>query len=202
MIVKIINSPIFIAAFVVLALFILKAQTKPALATEIRGVYKELSAIAEDASNDLEKQEVLRELSEQIATQIRSGLQAGFKSSDSKEKKESNEEKFLRLRNQVITSQMNLLESDQPARPVFTYKITNQTDQPIKRLKINYEFYLGETLIDVTNEWISEVKALAPGDSIHIKEQHRFSNIPAAKDPSPAIFDRIVLTVTDFDLIE
>jgi hypothetical protein len=109
---KIINSPIVVAIFVVVSLFILQAQTKPKIASEIRGVYEEIITIAEEASDDGEKSKAIQTFAEEIATQMREGFQAGFKSPE-KEKKESREEKFLRLKELVVLSKPEIISSSQ-----------------------------------------------------------------------------------------
>jgi len=198
---KIINSPIVVAIFVVASLFILKAQTKPKVANEIRSAYEELMAIAEEAGTDGEKTKAIQSFAEEIGTQLREGFQAGFKSPD-KEKKESREAKFLRTRESLLLSEAKEIKSSSSNSQQFLFTITNNLDLPVKQLKVNCEFYNGGNLIDVKNEWISEIKALAPKESIAIKKSR---NLPRNAEPTEAEankFDQVKLTVTSFELIE
>jgi hypothetical protein len=198
---KIINSPIVVAIFVVVSLFILKAQIKPKVASEIRCAYDELMSIAEEAGSDGEKTKAIQSFAEEIATQIRAGFQAGFTSPE-KDKKESREEKFLRTKELVFLSEPEITKSSQKSTQNFMYQITNNTDAPIKQIKINYEYYRGDSLIDVENKWISEIKALADGDRIAIKGQRYLRGYETDEELETMKFDRIDLKITDFEIIE
>ena len=197
---KIINTPIFIALFVVASLFILKAQTKPKMASEIRGAYNELISIAEEAGTDGEKSKAIQAFAEEIATQIREGFKAGFDSPE-KDKKESAEEKFLRLKSQIALSEPEITPSSQKNLQSFIYRITNHMDVPIKQIRVNYEYYRGDSLIDVENKWISEVKALAPEESIAIKGTRFLHGYQTDEELDAMKYDRVVLTVTGFETI-
>jgi hypothetical protein len=197
---KIINSPIVIAIFAVVSLFILRAQTKPKLASEIRGAYEELINIAEEAGSDGEKSKAIQAFAEEISTQLREGFQAGFKSPE-QEKKESREEKYLRMKELVVLSVPTTVKSAQKNTQTFMYQIINNADIPIKQVKINYEYYRGDSLIDVENKWISEIKALAAGDSIAIKGQRYLRGYETDEELEALKYDRIVLSVTDFDTV-
>lgn len=198
---KIINSPIVVAIFVVVSLFILKAQTKPKIAAEIRGAYEEIITIAEEASTDGEKSKAIQAFAEEIATQIREGFQAGF-DSPKKEKKESQEEKFLRMRNLIAISEPETTHSSQKNIQTFIYQITNNTDAPIKMIKVNYEYYRGDSLIDVENKWISDIKALADGESIAIKGTRYLQGYETDEELESMKFDRVSLKITGFEIIE
>jgi hypothetical protein len=55
----------------------------------------------------------------------------------------------------------------------YLYEISNNSDSYVKRMKINFEFYddSGE-LIDAENDWINEIKVLAPGEKMSLKAKH------------------------------
>ena len=198
---KIINSPIVVAIFVVVSLFILKAQTKPKAATEIRGAYDEIIKIAEEAGNDREKSKAIRAFAQEMASQLREGFQAGFRLTD-KDKKESNDAKFLRLKDQVVISEPELLSSQQKNIQNFIYRISNNLEIPIKQIRINCEYYRNNVLIDVENKYIHEVKVLAAGDNIAVKGvrfMHGNLNDEAAESMK---FDRVKLIVTDFNFVD
>lgn len=198
---KTVNSPIVVAIFVVVSLFILKAQTKPKLASEIRGAYEELMAIAEEAGTDGEKTKAIQTFAEEIATQLREGFQAGFKSPE-KEKKESREEKFLRTRKSILLSEAKEVNSSSKSTQYFIFTITNNLEVPIRQLKVNCEFFNSGHLIDVKNEWISEIKALAPGENISIKKSRNLPRDLEEGEVGSHKFDQVQLTVTSFELIE
>lgn len=198
---KIINSPIVVALFIVTALFLLKAQTKPTGAAEIRGAYEELISIAEEASSDGEKSKAIQAFVEEISTQMRVGFRAGFKSPE-KEKKESREEKFLRMKARVVLSEPEITKLSQKNVQNFIYQITNTTDAPIKQVRINYEYYRGDSLIDVENKWVTEVKALAAGDRIAVKGQRYLRGYETDEELEALKFDTVQIKVTSFEIIE
>lgn len=198
---KIINSPLFIAIFIVLSLFILRAQTKPRIAFEMRRAYEEIIAIAEEASSDGEKSKAIQAFAQEISTQMREGFQAGFKSPE-QEKKESREEKFLRTRKSILLSEAQEVNSSSKSSQHFLFTITNNLKIPIRQLKVNCEFFNSGKLIDVKNEWISEIKALAPGESISIKKSRNLPRDLEEGEVESHKFDQVKLTVTSFELIE
>ena len=198
---KIINSPIVVAIFVVASLFILKAQTKPKIASEIRDAYEEIISIAEEASSDGEKSKAIQAFAEDIATQLREGFQAGFDSS-TKDKKESREEKFLRLKDQIALSNPEITSSSQKNMQTFIYRITNNIDVPIKQVKVNYEYYRGDSLIDVESTWINDVKAIAQGESFAVKGKRYLQGYQDDDELEAMKYDRVVITVTSFETVE
>ena len=82
---KIVNSPIVIAIIVIASLFVLKASIKPMLATEIRGVYKEITAVIEDSASDAEKSKAIQKLVQEIGAQVKEGFSVAFKTPEEKE---------------------------------------------------------------------------------------------------------------------
>ena len=79
---KIVNSPIVIAVIVIVSLFAFRFSMKPKLATEIRGVYKEFNTILKDGASDAEKNKAIQKFAQEMATQIKAGFSAGFKSKE------------------------------------------------------------------------------------------------------------------------
>ena len=201
---KIINSPIVIAILVVASLFILKAQTKPKVATEIRGAYEELMAIAEESVTEAEKTKTIQLFAEEIATQIREGFTLGFTSTnhEEEEKKESREEKFLRLREHIMLTEPQTLHTPHNYRKIFTYAIINNTGFIIKGINVNYEYYRDNILIDLDNDWISEIKALAPGESILIRKERNLHGYKTDEEREAMKHDHIQLRITKFDIVE
>jgi hypothetical protein len=197
---KIVNSPIFIAIFVIASLFLMKSQMKPTIATEIQAAYEEIIRIAEEGGSDVEKTKAIQGFAKEIATQLKSGFKMGFSSGD-KDKKESNEEKFVRLRAQVLIEELKEVASDSENAQSFIFKVTNGSDTGIKQLRINYEYYKDGKLIDVSNGWVSEVKVLDSMDSVSLKESRRLPRKIGEEDIDKNLFDEVKVIVTSFEPI-
>jgi hypothetical protein len=194
---KIINSPIVITIIVIVAAFVLKNQTKPQLASEIRGAYDEIIAIAEEAGSDTEKTEAIREFSEQIATQLKAGFSSGFSSGGDDE---SREEKFLRTKKNVNISELREIQSEWNGRQTVLFKIENSSEFAITQLKVNLEFYRDGELIDVKNETLNEIKVLDAGESIAAKKDRNTPNSLSDEEKAAFAFDEVRASITSFNI--
>lgn len=166
---KTINSPIVIAVVCLIAFSMIMRPSKLKLASEIRGVYEELMKIAEEGANDTEKAKVIRDFSQEMASQIRAGFSAGFKTPDSEKKGKSDDQIFIEIQDKISVSDFSATESPFHSREDFMYKITNNSDRYLKQIRLNIEFYKDNKLIDCKNKWISEINILAPGKEITMR---------------------------------
>jgi len=200
---KFFNSPLFITLLVISALIVMRATQKPKIASEIQAAYEEVVRIAEDGGSDIEKTKALQIFAEEIASQLKTGFSAGFGSNGSdKAKEESREEEFLRIRDQISISEPKEVAGSSSRRQEYVYTLTNNSNQIIKSLRINHDFFINKELIDTKNDWVSEVKALAPGDSVSMKDYHSLpGNIPEEEMDSHT-FDSVKLVVTSFDTVD
>lgn len=197
------NSPLFIAILVIAALFILRETQQPRIASEVEAVYDEIVEIVEDGGSDLEKTKALQTFAQEIAAQLKTGFSAGFSSDGTdKEKKESREAKFLRIREQLILSAPKEIAASRNTTQEFIYTIKNESDTPIRSLRINYEYFNNGQLIDVSNDWISEVKVLPAGESVAMKESRNLPRDTPEAEIEQNRFDSVKLSVTSFDPVE
>ena len=191
------NSPIVITVIAISALFIFRASTKPNIAREIRGVYNELIAIVEDGASDAEKTRALQQFTQEIATQIRQGFQAGFASdSDGKNK----DKVYLQTKAKIEIHGVKSVQSNWPGREQFIFTIRNISDQHIGTIKLNYEFYKGGELINVENKWISEIKILGPGEEFAMSAERSYPQGVQKEAYDLYKSDEVQIKVTSFDI--
>ena len=196
---KIINSPIVITVIVIVAAFVLVFQTKPKLASEIRAVYDEIIAIAEEAGSDAEKTIAIREFSEQIATQLKTGFSSGFSSGGDKE---SRDEKFLRTKKDVSVAEIREIQSEWNGRQTVLFRVENGSEFALTQLKVNLEFYRDDTLIDVKNESLHEIKVLDAGESITVKKDRSTPNSLSDEEKAAFTFDEVRASVSSFNVVD
>jgi len=193
---KYLNSPIVITGIVILAAFVLKHQSKPKLAHEIRGVYDEMISIAEDASSSPERTKAVQDFAEQLATQLRDGFSAGFSSNnEEKEKKESRDQKFLRIKQDIKIKDIKEIPSKDNDRQYFLFKVSNESPLPVKSVNVNFDFYRGDELVDIDNDWLSDIQIISSGESFNVKKKR---SIPEETEP----VDRVEITITSFSIVE
>lgn len=198
---KFLNSPLFIALLVIASFYLIKTQTKPVLASEISGVYEEVIRIAEEGGSDIEKTKALESFAKEVASQLRSGFSMGF-ASEEKEKEESREAKFLRIKEAIKIIDYKELETGRNSTQEFVYRLKNESDLPIRQIRINYEYYYEDTLIDAENDWISEIKVLAPNESIALKQNRNLPRDLSDEALAAASFDRVEISITSFDTVD
>jgi|SaaInlStandDraft_1057018.scaffolds.fasta_scaffold27198_3 hypothetical protein len=196
---KIINSPIVITVIVIVAAVVLKTQTKPQIASEIRGAYDEIIAIAEEAGSDAEKTEAIREFSEQIATQLKAGFSSGFSSGGDDE---SREEKFLRIKKNVSITEAREIQSEWNGRQTVLFKVENSSEFALTQLKVNLEFYRDGELIDVKNETLHEIKVLDTGESFTAKKDRNTPNSLSDEEKAAFAFDEVRAFITSFNVVD
>jgi hypothetical protein len=197
-----VNSPIFVAIVVIIALFILQNSRKPELASEIRGVYDEINSILEDGASDAEKSKAIQEFAAEIGSQIREGFKAGFQSPNGEDAEEDPLKMFLDTKSEVRIEQFKFITSKWEGRDEYIYKLTNKSKHHISQVRLNHEFIKDGELVDVENKWINEVKVLAPGESIALSGNHGYPNNTTPEDQHLYKLDDVNIIVTDFTINE
>jgi hypothetical protein len=193
---KTINSPIVITIIAIVAVFILRATTKPKLASEIRGAYKELNAIIEDGGSDAEKNKAVQKFAQEMATQIREGFAEGFKSNNPQ--KDNKNKVYLAAKQEINISDINFVETASPTNEKVIFVLKNNSDKPMSNLKLNYEYYKQGKLIDCENKWVHEIKIFEPNQEITLGNQR----ILAREDPNNYRSDEVKINVTSFDIAQ
>ena len=196
-----INSPIFITILAIIALFILQNRSQNRVATELRSTYEELLSILEDGSSDFEKTKAIQTFANEIGTQLRTGFQSGFASDETK-KEDSPEKIFLEQRPKISVSEPTLSPADKSNRQEILYSVTNTSDQPIKQLKVNIEYYREGKLVDLDNNWISEAKVLAPAETLALKDGRMLPRDLPEDQQEAAVADEVRIKVTSFDIVK
>lgn len=186
---KKINSPIVITIIAIAAVFVFKATMKPKLASEIRGAYEELNAIIEDSASDAEKSKAIQTFAQEIATQIREGFAGGFK-------KENKDKMYVATKQKINISGIKFIKSKWPGREKFIFVVKNNSDKYISSLKLNYEFYKKDELIDCETKWVSQIKILEPNQEIAISGERSLPKEETDNYKS----DEVRIKITSFDI--
>jgi len=192
-----INSPIVVAVIVLVALFGFQKMEKPTFATELRGAYEELIAIAKDGKSDAEKTKAVQDFASEIFGQVREGISEGM-GGDGDGKVDDRDQLFLDDRKLVVVEEFKFVPSKWDGRQSYIYRITNNSDKHLKQIRINHEFMKDGKMTDVENKWVSEIQVLPPGESIALKGEYSFPNGTTAEDYKKFEVDDVVFVVTGF----
>ncbi len=195
-----INSPIVICLIVIVALLAFRASIKPKLATEIRGMYEELMTIAEEGANDAEKNKAIQKFAQEISKQIKMGFAQGFKSDTGNKTTIDKDLQFIELKKKIKISDIKFVPAKWQGREQFIFKIKNGTDKYIKSLKLNYEFYKNDELIDLSNDWASEIKILEPNQEFAMSKERQFPSGTKKENEHLYKSDSIKVIITSFDV--
>ncbi|ARN55758.1 hypothetical protein [Sedimentisphaera salicampi] len=192
---KIINSPIVITIIVIAAAFIFKASAQPKLASEIRAAYDEINAILEEGATEAEKTKAIQQFAEQVGSQLSEGFSSGFGGGNLEKKIEENKA-FIKARNNLSISGIKYAESQFNRREKVIFKLKNNGKKALTRLKLNFEFYKDDKLIDCENVWINEVNLLEPGSEIALNQTRSLPKENQKEHKS----DEVIIKVTSFDI--
>ena len=202
---KILNSPIFITILLIIVAFVLKSQIKTGMASEIRGAYDEIISIAEDATSDAQKTKAIQDFAEQIGTQVKSGFSIGFSSMDSNIKNGEIKDKdavFLEAKKKIQVTDVKEVQSEWSGRQSTIFKIKNNSEYQIKKIRVNLEFFRNGELIDVKNEYLHDVKILDIGENLSVKVDRRIPNKLSDAEKEKFTFDAVEVTVLSFAIKE
>ena len=189
---KIVNSPIVIAVFVLIALFSYGQLKKNKVASEIRAVYKELISITEDAKDDLERKKLIEGLVKEAGKQIRDGF--GFFNTEEDKKKQAEENKlFFETKKMVEISTPRIIENKQfsKVQKLIIYQVINDSEEYLGKIAHTIELYNKNELVDVKDEWGS-VK-IAPGESMSYSFNASNNEI---------VFDNVKITIYDISIMD
>lgn len=198
---KYLNSPIVITIIVVVSAFVLSSQSRPNLAEQARGLYDEIIDIAEEGSNDAEKTEAIQAFATQIAAQLREGFSEGFSSKDDSDE-ESADQKFLRIKKEIEVFDVREVKGSSSNRREFLFSVKNKSDEHVKSIRVNFDFYREGKLIDTESKWLSEIRVLESGVTVNQKGN---KNIPRELTEAEKVeytFDEIKAVVTSFQIVE
>jgi hypothetical protein len=179
----------------------MKSQMKPHLGSEIRGAYEELIAIAEDASSDADKTKAIQDFAEQIAGQMKAGFSSGF-SSGGDDGEESKDAKFLRIKKQIKLLGIKEVPSQYSSRQGVLFSVKNESEFPVKSIKVNFDYYRAGELIDTKNEWLNEIEVLDAGESINLKKDRSLPNGLSEPEKIAFTFDEVKASITSFRIVE
>lgn len=189
---KIVNSPIVIAAILILAFFSYTHFSKDTTASEIRTAYEELLAITEDAKNDLEKKELIKGLVVEAGEQIKEAFSL-FNNEEDRQKEAEENRVYFATKNLVEVMQPKIVEKKRfsDIEKFVVYMVANQSDKHLSKIAHTIEFYQGEELVYVRDEW-GNVK-LAPGESMSYSFNVDKEELP---------FDKVHVTVYEIAIMD
>ena len=191
-----------ITLIVILSLAVMKSQMKSHLGSEIRGAYEELIAIAEDASSDAEKTKAIQDFAEQIAGQLKAGFSSGFSSGGDDDGEESTDAKFLRIKKQITLEGIKEVPSQYSGGQGVLFSVKNESEFPIKSIKVNFDYYRAGELIDTKNEWLNEIEVLDAGESMNLKKDRSLPNGLSEPQKNAFTFDEVKASITSFRIVE
>jgi hypothetical protein len=193
---KTINSPIVIACIAIAALFIFRATVKPRLATEIRAAYEELNSIVKDGASDAEKSKAIQQFAQEIATQMRAGFSTGFSASSSQDNQRKEKDKlYAKTKEKLSISGVKTVPAEWKGHEKTIYMLKNNSNEAVRSLRINYEYYKNGELVDCRNDWVSEVKTLDPNQEIAISHDR---TLP--EDANECKADEVKIKITSFEV--
>lgn len=165
------SNPLIVVMIGVSYFFLLQSYVgKPSLQKEIRGAYTEIQAISDELATTDEPGKV-KEVVANFATQVVQGFKAGIKGSD------DDLIKFKEARDKIVISDLGLSTSTWKNKEKFIGVIKNNSKYSITHLKVNLACYSSDDkLIDVVNQWLSDIKLLAPGESVAFKVERNLGD--------------------------
>ena len=160
---KIINSPIIIAVIIIGSLIAYDRSRNSTAAMEMRGIYKELLSISEEATSDLEKKKVITNFVKEAGKQFRDGF-SSFNSEEKKKKQASQNKHHFQVKKQIKITSPKVVETKRYSKlqKAIVYQVINNSQEYLSKVGHTIEFYYEGELLDVKDEW-GNIK-LAPGD--------------------------------------
>ena len=160
---KIINSPIIIAVIIIGSVIAYDRSRNSTAAMEMRGIYKELLSISEDATSDLEKKKVITNFVKEASKQFQDGF-SSFNSEEKKKKQASQNKHFFQVKKQIKITNPKVVETKRYSKlqKAIVYQVINNSQEHLSKVGHSVEFYYDGELLDVKDEW-GNIK-LAPGD--------------------------------------
>ena len=189
---KILNSPFVIAAILVVTFIAFTHFGNERTAREIRAAYNELLAISEDAKNDLEKKELIKGFVVEAGDQIKEAFSL-FNNDEDRQKEAEENKIYFETKKLVEVTPPKIVEKKRfsETERYIIYKVANLSNKHLNKIAHTVEFYQGEELVYVRDEW-GNVK-LAPGESM----AYSF-NVDKEEKP----FDEVRVTVYDISILD
>ena len=188
---KTLNSPIIIAALVLVAIFTYDQLREDSASSEIREIYEELVSIGEDAKDDLERKKIIQGFVKEAGKQLSEGL--GSLNSEAKKKEKAEENKhFFEVRSLVEISTPKIIENTEYSniKKSVIYHVKNGSKEYLSKVAHTIALYNQEGLVLVKDEW-GQIK-LAPGETKPFS--HNINN--------ELVFDTVKITVNDISIMK
>ncbi len=116
--------------------------------------------------------------------------------------KETDETKFLRVKEAVTIEDMKEIPSQWDGRQAVLFSINNQSEYALTQIRVNLQYYKNGELIDANNKHLHEVRVLGSGDRVSIKEERSISNNLTDAEKEAFMFDEVQAVVTSFRINE
>ena len=68
------------------------------------------------------------------------------------------------------------MPSQYNGRQSVLFSVKNESEFPIKSIKVNFDYFRAGELIDTKNEWLNKIEVLDAGESINLKKDRSISN--------------------------
>jgi hypothetical protein len=188
---KTLNSPIVIMAILLLAFFSYTHMRKDTTAGEIRSAYNELLAISEDAKNDLEKKELIKNFVVEAGEQIKDAFSV-FNNEEDRQKEAEENRVYFETKKLVEVTPPKIIEKKRfsDIEKFIIYTVSNGSDEYLEKIAHTIEFYKDGELVFVKDEW-GNVK-LAPGETMSYSFNVDKEELP---------FDTVKVTVYEISIM-
>lgn len=187
------NSPFVIALLAIAGLLVWEQLRQGSAARSARAFYEELIAVAEDASSDLERTQIVRTLISETGNQISQGFSAAFtgNSEEARAQRAAEQERYFRIRSQIeVTDPRLVTPAQNRGQESIVFQVTNGSDSHLQRVPLDIEFYQGDELIFLAREFGQS--RYAPGDTRSFQ-----TGVPQGVE-----FDSIRIVVTDIMIVD
>ncbi len=196
---EIINSPIVLVAFVLIMWPVVSSISEMVsvrlMAKQIR---QEVNAFVSDKGEDN-----LKEISSNIVGQIAEGIREGFSSSGG-ESEAAKYEAFSEIKSSIEFTDIKKVFSPFSSNEKIIGQITNKSGKTIRNihLSVSYHDSKGE-LLDVSNDWLSNIQYLAPGESVPFS----FSRSIGSHNDKQEVLDsrrshKVTVQIANFKVVE
>jgi hypothetical protein len=115
---------------------------------------------------------------------------------------ESNDAKFLRVKKQIKLSGTKEVPSQYSSRQSVLFSVKNESEFPVKSIKVNFDYYRAGELIATKNEWLNEIEVLDVGESVNLKKDRSFPNGLSDTEKAALTFEEVKASITAFRIVE
>lgn len=107
---------------------------------------------------------------------------------------------FLDVKSKVKIEDFSFVASKWQGRQTYIYKIRNDSRYYLTQIKVNHEFLRNGKLVNVENKWLSEIRILAPDESMAMRGEYSFPNGTEEADYHKFEVDSVNILVTGFNI--